>query len=313
VSAGLLHYRPWRGHFRPTFLSFWPIARVALGMMFRRKLFWGLYALGLMMFLLFFFGQYLLSWAEMQMGEGSVPVMGLKVKPGVLVQFFREVLKLNGDGETYRTFIALQGHIVMVVLALAGSVLVGNDVQHGSLPFYLSKPVSSWHYLLGKVLAVGVFVNLMTTLPAVVLFGQNSLLDGRLDPWNYWLANGALLAGILGYGLAMTAVLSLLLVATASWLRRTVPLIMAWTTLFVFLRLLSLALVEELHYDARWRLLDLWNDTTLVGNYLLRVIPAEGRGPPQPEWYEGALVLGGVCALCLTYLTLRIRAVEIVR
>jgi ABC-type transport system involved in multi-copper enzyme maturation permease subunit len=309
VSAGLLHYRPWRGQFRSPVLCVWPIARVGLALIFRRKLFWGLYALALMMFLLFFFGQYLLAWAESQMGESSVPVMGLKANPRWLVQFFREFLKLNGTGESYRTFMALQGHIVMVVLALAGSVLVGNDVQHGSLPFYLSKPVSSWHYLLGKMLAVGVFVNLMTTLPALVLFVQYGLLES----WDYFADNWQLAAGILGYGLVITVSLSLLLVATASWLRRTVPLVMTWTTVFVFLRLLSRAMVEELHYDARWRLLDLWNSALLVGNYLLSVVPRAGHSPPEPEWYEGALVLGGVCALCLTYLTLRIRAVEIVR
>jgi ABC-type transport system involved in multi-copper enzyme maturation permease subunit len=274
-------------------------------MIFSRKLFWGLYALGLMMFLLFFFGQYIMAWAGSQLGEDRVPVMGFRANPRVLVEFFRGVLKLNGTGESYRTFMALQGHIVMVVLALAGSILVGNDVQHGSLPFYLSKPVSSWHYLLGKVLAVAVFVNLMTTLPALVLFVQYGLLDS----WDYFWNNPHLAGGIAGYGLVVTVTLSLLLVATASWLRRTVPLIMTWTTVFVFLPLVSVALVEELHYDVRWRLLDLWNNATLIGNVLLQVAPRES----QPEWYEGALVLGGVCTLCLTYLTLRIRAVEIVR
>ena len=43
----------------------------------------------------------------------------------------------------------------MIVLALAGSVLVGNDFRFGSLPFYLSKPLGRWHYVLGKCLAVG--------------------------------------------------------------------------------------------------------------------------------------------------------------
>src|SRR5262250_666751 len=70
--AGLLHYRPWRGEFRTPLLSVWPIARIALRMIFRRKLFWALYGLGLMIFLLYFFGQYLLSWAESQGSEGSV-------------------------------------------------------------------------------------------------------------------------------------------------------------------------------------------------------------------------------------------------
>ena len=82
--------------------------------------------------------------------------------------------------------------MVMVMLALAGSVLVGNDFQFGSLPFYLSKPLSSWHYLLGKCLAVAVFVNLMTTLPALVLFVQYGVLN-RSEPgrpaWDYFVQN----------------------------------------------------------------------------------------------------------------------------
>jgi ABC-type transport system involved in multi-copper enzyme maturation permease subunit len=309
VSAGLLHYRPWQGHFRPPLWSVWPIARVALGMIFRRKLFWVLYALGLMIFLLFFFGQYLLAWAETQMGEGSVPVLGLRENPSRLVHLLKNILLLNGSGETYRNFISYQGYIVMVVLALAGAVLIGNDMQHGSLPFYLSKPLSSWHYLLGKGLAVAVFINLMTTLPAVALFVQYGLLDS----WSYFLDNADLLAGILGYGAVLTICLTLLLLATASWLRRTVPMIMAWTTLFFFCRMLGSALVDLLHYDVRWRLIDLWHDTYLVGSTLLQVDLNGPRASPQPPWYEGALVLGGMSALCLIYLTLRIRAVEIVR
>src|SRR5439155_13112623 len=46
----LLHYRPWRGEFRHSIASVWPIARVSLRMIFRRRLFWALYALGLLMF-----------------------------------------------------------------------------------------------------------------------------------------------------------------------------------------------------------------------------------------------------------------------
>ena len=115
---------------------------------------------------------------------------------------------------------------------MAGSVLVGNDFQFGSLPFYLSKPLSPWHYLAGKCLAVAAIVNLMTTVPALALYFQY----GVLTSWDYFLEDWRLLFGILGYGLELTICLSLMLVATAGWLRRTVPMIMAWTTIFIFLR-----------------------------------------------------------------------------
>jgi ABC-type transport system involved in multi-copper enzyme maturation permease subunit len=306
----LLHYRPWHGTFRAPAVSVWPIARTALGTIFRRRLFWALYALSMMIFLLFFFGQYLLAWAQSQAGESDVRVGGLgRANPRDLIELLKVFLRLDGSGETYRNFIWYQGYMVMIVLALAGAILIGNDLRFGSLPYYLSKPLSRRHYLVGKGLAVAVFINLITTLPAVVLWVQYGLLDS----WDYFLDQAHLFVGILGYGLALTVTLTLVLLATASWLRRTVPLIMTWTTLFFFCRLLAGALVDGLHFDVRWRLLDLWNDLYLLGNAALRLDPLKIRPLPQPSWQEAALVLGGVCLTCLTYLALRIRAVEIVR
>lgn len=324
MSLGVLHYRTWQGRTNSPAMSVWPIARISLRMIFRRKLFWVLYALALSIFLMFFFGQYLLAWAETQVSENTVNVGIVRTNPGQLISLLRDVLKLNGSGDTYRNFFWWQGYMVMVVLAMAGSILVGNDFQFGSLPFYLSKPLGRWHYVVGKCLAVAVFVNLTTTVPALILFVQY----GFLDSWEYFIGDGThigfgefsftlpvnhLLIGILGYGLVLTVCLSLFLVATATWLRRTVPMIMAWTTLFLFFRLLASSLVDGLHYDARWRLIDLWNNTFLVGNACLGMPHGSFRSPAQPSVLEASLVLGAACILCVSYLNLRIRAVEIVR
>src|SRR5438105_232364 len=197
MGVELLHYRPWQGSFRGSLSTIWPIARVAVGMILRRKLFWLIYALGLMVFLLFFFGQYLLAWVETQTSETTVSVLGMKENPRRLVEVFRNILKLNGSADTYRYFMWYQGYIVMVVLALAGAILVGNDFHFGSLPFYLSKPLSRWHYVFGKCAAVALFVNLMTTVPALILFVQY----GFLDTLDYFWHSRNLLFGILGYGL----------------------------------------------------------------------------------------------------------------
>lgn len=310
ATPELLHYRAWRGDFRPPVASVWPIARVALLSLFQKWMFWTIYVLGLLIFLLFFFGQYLLSWAQTQAGEERVQVGGWgSMNPAHLIQLFRGLLKLDGAAQTYYNFFAYQGYIVMIVLALAGSILIGNDLRFGSLPFYLSKPLSRWHYLLGKGLAVAAFINLMTTIPALILFAQ----WGMLESWDYFYERFDLLLGILGYGAELTATLTLLLLATATWLRRTVPLIMTWTTLFFFCRLLSSALVDGLRFSPHWRLIDLWNSTALIGRTCLRVPVRPGSLSDQPPWYEAALVLSGVSLLCLIYLVRRIRAVEIVR
>jgi hypothetical protein len=275
---------------------------------------------------MFFFGQYLLAWAEAQTAEATVTIGVVRTDPNQFVGLLRRFLRVDGTPAMYRYFFGWQGYMVMIVLAMTGSILVGNDFHFGSLPFYLAKPLGRWHYLLGKCLAVGVFINLMTTLPALILFIQY----GFLDSWEYFLRDWVSLGdvplggreieiqypvfvGIMAYGLVLTVCLSLLLVATASWLRGTVPMIMVWTTLFFGFRQLTSTLVERLQFDARWRLFDLWNDLYMVGSALLGLVPFNFRSERQPAVGESALVLGGVCLVCLIYLNRRIRAVEIVR
>jgi ABC-2 type transport system permease protein len=325
MDVRLLHYRAWRGDFRRPSASVWPIARVALGILFRRKLLWGLYAMGLLVFLLFFFGTALFNWAETQLNstQMTIKVGRFEAEPERMIRSLRQGLHvLNGSGETYLTFFHYQCGIVIVVLTLAGSFLVGNDFTHNSLPFYLSKPLSRWHYLFGKCLAVAVVVNMLITLPCLVLYVQHGF-----DDWEYFTdpdffvrnetgfgpAGIPLLLGILGYGLVTTAFLSLLLVATASWLRRTMPMLMVWAGLFLFLRALASALVDGLQYDPHWRLLDLWNDLRLAGAACLGLPHSLVTPRPQPSYLAAALVLGAVSLLCLTYLNLRTRAVEVVR
>src|ERR1700723_87305 len=108
AAPQLLHYRPWRGELRSPAVSVWPIARIALGMMVRRKLFWVLYGLGLMLFLLFFFGQYLFAFAEAQETDAAAN----RNNQGDVVKFLRNVLKLDGSAESYQAFFHYQGYIV---------------------------------------------------------------------------------------------------------------------------------------------------------------------------------------------------------
>jgi hypothetical protein len=322
MSVQLLHYRAWTGTCHRPVWSIWPVARVALGMLLRRRLFWLLYAAGMLLFLMFFFGAYLLDWAETMLPTTPIKIGKLSTEPERIMPVLRQGLRiLNGSQETFMYFFLYQGAVVMVALTLAGAVLVGNDFTNRSLGFYLSKPMKRWHYLAGKCLAAGVVVNLLTTLPALALFAQHGL-----DDWSYFTnpnffleagtgkgpASWPLLLGILAYGFILTVFLSLLLVTAACWLRRTMPLIMVWTSLFLFVRMLA-SLLVDLRYGDGWRLMDLWNNLCVVGSWCLG-FDGYTMGPPgQPTLLAASLVLLGVCSLCLIYLNLRTRAVEIVR
>ena len=315
----LLHYRSWQGAFHSSWWTIWPIARVSLGMVLRRRMFWVLYAFGLLLFLMFFFGAFLLAWAESQL---PVSAQQLGRDPGRMIAGIRRALRiLNGSQDTFQYFFAYQGGIVVVTLSLVGSVMVGNDFTFKSLVFYLAKPIHRWHYILGKSLAVFLIVQMMTTLPALVLYGQHAF-----DDWQYvWdidyfykMPDGkgpagiVLLLGVIAYGTLLSGFLSILLVATASWMRRTMPLIMVWMSAFFFLRLLANLLVDGLQLDASYRLLDLWNSLTLLGQGLLGYGPENITPARHPESWQAGLVLIGVCTLCLIYLNHRTRGVEIV-
>ena len=316
----LLHYRSWQGAFHSPWWSVWPIARVALGTLLRRKMFWTLYAFGLLLFLMFFFGTFLLAWAESQLQLTNVQLGRLGNSQSMLGGIRKALGILNGSQATFQYFFAYQGGIVVVTLALAGSLFVGNDFLHRSLVFYLAKPIHRWHYILGKCVAVAIVVQMMTTLPALGLYAQHSF-----DEWDYLVnvdffidseSKGPggipLLLAILGYGTLLSVFFSILLVATASWMRQTMPLIMIWMSLFFFLRMLANILVDNLRLDVRWRLLDLWNDLTLLGQACLGFAHEKIGNQPQPEFWEAGLMLAGVCAVCLIYLNHRTRGVEIV-
>ena len=304
----LLRYRPWKGELNPPVYASVAMARSSLRLLFRRKVFWALYALALMIFFFFFYAQYLVVWIQQQAASQTVNVGAVPVRLSELTKFL-DKLNLNGSPHTFGNFIWFEGHIVMIVLAFAGAVLVGNDFHHGSLPFYLSKPIGRKHYVLGKLLGIGAFINLMTTIPALALFFQ----AGLLYEWkSYYIDNFPVLLGILAYGLLLTVVLSLLLVATSVWVRRTVPLIMIWSGLFILGRTVANFLVEVQTFSPLWRLVDLWNDLYLIGLWFLQADFGSNNLGSNPEPWQAALVVTGLCLACLIYLRKRIQAVEIV-
>lgn len=318
-----LQYRPWSGTPRSAFWAIGPIAGVSLRLLLRRKIFWFLYVCALLIFFMFFFGSLFLDWAQGQITDAPVQFGKMKVDSGKAMDFIRQRLKiLSGTRETYSMFFGYQGAMTIIVLCLSGAVLVGNDFAQRAVPFYLAKPIQPWHYLVGKFLAIAVVINLLTTVPALALYTQQatSNWDYLLDV-NYFSASGTdpgpagwrLLIGIIAYGCLLTVVLGLVLLTTSAIAQRTMPLILVWASLFLFLRTLSMALVGELKYDANWRLLDLWNSLSLLGQALLGFDHAETNPKPQPSFTAAALVLGGVCILCLILLKRRMTRLEIVR
>lgn len=309
----LLKYRSLESPRRSPWHGSVAIARMALQLLARRRLFWVLYACSVMIFLLYFFGQYLQVFLENRVSESMVRTGGLvsmRMRPEFVSRMLRDALHMDGSADTYGDLMWTEGYIVMVILAFAGSIVIGSDFQHNSLPFYLAKPIRRRHYLAGKALAIAVVINVMTTLPGLALFIEY----GFIDTWQYYIDSIQLLGGILAYGAALTVTLTLMLLVAATWLRRTVPLAMVWTAAFVLARLVQRWLVDNLGLAPQWRLIDIWNNMYLFGQWCFGT-PHEKLRPisqVQPAYWQATVAMVVVCLLCLLYLRRRVRAVEIV-
>lgn len=303
TPESMLSYRPWRGTLGGPWHGAWAVARLGLAGLVRRKLVWVLFAFCAMIFLAFFFGQYLFIWAGGQLGESEVRVAGFnRVNPNVLMKELRDNLKLNGSAETFRNIIDGESAILMVTLALVGAQLVGNDFRYRSLPFYLSKPLTARHYVAGKCLAVAAIVLAMTMVPALLLYVEYGLLDS----WGYFWDARWLLAGIIGYGLLLAGFLSVLLVAVTSWVQKTVALIMVWMGMFIMAPAVCEILSSVLQLQSA-KLFDLWSCTYVVGNAMLGLTLEK-----HPPVAACAAVLALVTAVSLLALTRRVKAVEVV-
>lgn len=296
------------------FFVCWPIARTALMLMFRQKLFWVLYILALLNFLVFFAGIYLFSQIEENITEATnSPTAAMSRFWLSMKQTIQKDMKLSGDAETFRNFYFRQGYFVMVVFALAGTLLIGNDYRMGSLGFYLAKPLGKWDYLSGKFLAVAGFTAMQTIFPAALLWLQCYLLMEE----STFAERAKLIPGIVGYGLAIALVLGVLVLALSVFFRRTTPLIMVWIFLLALCPLLATMLVDRLGFSANWRLIDIWNDLYIVGSRCLGIVAelSSGRGVkrPQPDLPIVLCTLGAIVFGCLLYLHVKLKAVEVVK
>ena len=76
---------------------------------------------------------------------------------------------LKPTPQTFRQFLAQQNVFVFFVTVYVGAGLVANDRRANALQIYLSKPLSRYEYVFGKLAVLMTFQLMITWLPAIVL------------------------------------------------------------------------------------------------------------------------------------------------
>jgi ABC-2 type transport system permease protein len=288
-------YHGWTGPRQAPAWSCLAIVRVALLQLFRRKAYWLVLLMGC--------GQFLLIWSVIYAITQLNPPP--RARDDMLQAFGFSVSTSDVQSSGYIIFMHRQSIVVMILLAFAGSLLVGSDFRQRTLPFYLSRRIDRRHYIVGKLLAVSAIVALMTVVPALLLFIEFGMFTSSTD---YWIRQWRVPVAVLAYGGVLCATLSIWIVTLSAYLQKVAPIAITWCSLFMMLGRIS-EYLERQTDDIRWRLLDPWSNIRNVG----RLCFGRFDRPEQRDLaVAAAMILIILCGLCLVALVRRVRAVEVV-
>jgi hypothetical protein len=98
------------------------------------------------------------------------------------------------------------------------------------------------------------------------------------------------------------------LFALASWLPRTVPLVMAWVGVFLLLPATG-EMLREATGSRKWLLLSLWRDVRLIGTWCFG---AADRPRELELLYPSMIVVSAVCLMSIAAVLPRLRATRVV-
>jgi ABC-2 type transport system permease protein len=222
---------------------------------------------------------------------------------------------LQIDSQFFRRCVSVQGFLAFVLATWVGPGLVAPDLANGALPLFLSRPLSRFEYVAGKMTVLAGLLSLITWVPNILLFVLQAALEAGWLETNLRIGVAILLGSWI-----WVAVLSLIALALSAWVKRriTASLIMFGT--FFFGQAIGEAWLSLLQNpwgrvaNLKYMIALVWND--LFGIEATRPLAAQllhdGRTGDLPVSAAWASLLT-ICAACLWLLNRRVRAKEIAR
>ena len=209
---------------------------------------------------------------------------------------------LAPDAGTFHQFLVQQDVFVFFVTVYVGAGLIANDRRANALQIYLSKPLTRFEYVLGKLAVVVTFLLVITWLPAVVLLITQTVLSGNLT---FIEGNLSLLPAITLFSIvqALMAGLSVLALSALSRNSRSVGIMYA---ALLFFSQAVVGVLKSATGNTWWSLISMASDLTQFGD---AVFQKPFDGPPWPASCLMILVLFAVSGLILDR---RVRGVEVV-
>lgn len=301
-------YKQYLGKLTPEWSRFLVIPRHAFRDVFKTKLFTAFYVLCFLP---------LLAEAILIYLHHNVSAIEILKTMGI-VNSIRELIPI--DNSFFESFVNFQAALAFLVTLLVGPPLVARDLRNNALPLYLCRSFSRTDYVLGKMSVLFILLSAITWVPQLLLFLFQSYLAGF--SWfasNLWLASAILIASVVW--ILLLALLSQAVSALVKW-----RVIASAALLGIFFIPSVFGGVINALFQTRWG--NLISLTALMGNVTSGLFGRfvqtvqltndfNGRGRDilmnEPPLWVSWFALFVVCAICLTLLSRKVKAYEVVR
>ncbi|MCA9321007.1 MAG: ABC transporter permease subunit [Planctomycetes bacterium] len=222
-------YGHWDGEFRRTHFRWLPMVRFHVSQLLKKRMVW------LMLFLSFIpaIGSSIPIYiAANQSGDSTIALtreIGLLLESaGILEEadsMGRGRESTNADVSLEEVYllaakyflvffvIQFQSLAVLIITSLVGAGLIAKDIRSNALEIYLTKPITAFDYLMGKLCVIGVFVFMVLFVPGLSLYiVASSLWPGFFDatypvllPFTLFCGLAAFVNGMVILGLSSLA------------------------------------------------------------------------------------------------------------
>ncbi len=283
-------YRPFAGKVTPRWMRIYVLSRYGAAEAWSSKITVGLFVLSLLPLVIFLIGIYLANnpLARALIVKGSSGAIDI-------------------DAGYFLKMLEFQSWLALILTAWIAPRLISFDLADNALPILLSHPVSRFGYVLGKFLAMFMFLSIVTWIPCLLLFAYQAYSS----PLPWFAAHLSIAAGLFSGAILWITVLSILGLALSSWVKwRVVATGAIFAAVFVPA---GVGAIMSAILRTRWGfLLNLPMMMSVLWQRMLGAHPifAEKYALPTPAIL--AMLLAS-CVCFVAMLNARIRAREVVR
>ncbi len=286
-----LGYRHWKGALTASWQRWWPITRTGTVLAWKARglrwllivscwpllwLGWGFWLIGYM------------SDHKQRLGDQWNEL--LKMIGGPLAKAFLDNpdtmrLTLWSVLFDWQTRFFQISFFVPVLVGFVGATLISRDIRTKAHLVYFSRPISIWHYLLGKGAIVATFIALVTLVPALFLYG---LAVAFSPSYSVISQTWMLLPKLFLCFLTIAVPSTLLILLLSTWTRSAAFAIIGWLVIWLMGEMMfaSLNHVEELKTKS-WPLIFSFTANLRVVCHQILDVPSLLKSIGSQGWEAG--------------------------